>query len=171
MKVKRISVFSATLVLMVFVLTSNLYAQKSQEVIKWRMQTAWPPAYVLQKTAEQFVQNVKKSTGGRLDITLLPGGAVVSGLDLLKTVSKGVLDAGQSAFIYHAGIDPAFELLGVVPFEGDIYNILLWYYGGGGKSLVQELLRRIFYYYLTGNLWQNIRIISFKSELVRWWRT
>ena len=121
-------------------ITPCLAAQEnSQKVFKWRMQTAWPPAYILQTTAKKFVDNVKRSTGGRLDIKLLPGGAVVSGMGLFKAVSEGVLEAGQSAFLYHAGIDPAFELMGVVPFYGDIYNILLWHYEGGGKGLIQEL--------------------------------
>jgi TRAP-type mannitol/chloroaromatic compound transport system substrate-binding protein len=66
------------------------------EVIKWRWQSMGTPGMKQYWVYEDLVARIKEASGGRLEIQLLPSGAVVGTLESFDAVSKGVVEVGSS---------------------------------------------------------------------------
>ena len=66
------------------------------EVIKWRFQSMGVPGMKSYWTYEELVARIKQASGGRLEIQLLPVGAVVGTLESFDAVAKGVVEVGSS---------------------------------------------------------------------------
>lgn len=62
----------------------------------WDMPLAWPQGNFHVKNAERFAEEVKKATGGEVEITLHPGGALgFKGPEMLRTVRDGLVPIGD----------------------------------------------------------------------------
>src|SRR5579883_2263165 len=89
-------------------------------------------------------QGVNDMTGGDLRIEVLPAGAVVPPFGLLDAVSKGTLDGGHGALVYHYGKQTALALWGSGPgYAMDGNMLLAWHKYGGGKELLAKLYASI----------------------------
>jgi TRAP-type mannitol/chloroaromatic compound transport system substrate-binding protein len=111
----------------------------------WKMQSTWTAGDFHQVNPTDFVSIVDQMSGGRLKIQLLAAGAVVPPLELLDTVHKGLLDAGNSWPGYWYGKHPAATLFGSAPggpFGMNNEDYLGWIYMGGGMDMYNELLQR-----------------------------
>lgn len=116
-------------------LLANLGAIKSEaaegKVFKWKMQSFMPSASTTHKYLQEFCLNVNKATGGRLQISLFPAGALFPDMEGLKNVGAGVAEISYNYCQFYQGvIKEAVTLMppfGLMTFE-DHYN--LWYYGG-----------------------------------------
>lgn len=90
----------------------------------------------------RFVERVKTMSGGRLEITLYPPGALVPVMETLLGVGKGVVEMGYAATVYWRGIMPVAELAWGVPmtFEKypEDYEYLWWELG------LLDLMRKVY---------------------------
>lgn len=57
---------------------------------------------------QSWVDRVEKMSGGRIDIDLLPVGAVVKHTETLSAIKMGILDGHVTATEFFSGQDPAF---------------------------------------------------------------
>lgn len=116
----------------------------AQRPIVVRMQTSWPSGDIWMDFAREYVERVHRMSGGRLEIDLLPAGAVVQAFQVLDAVHDGVLDAAHTVPVYWYGKHKAASLFGTGPvWGGDATTMLAWFYQGGGKELYRELTQDI----------------------------
>lgn len=112
----------------------------AQSPIVLRMQTSWPSGDIWMDFAQQYVDRVERMSGGRLQIDLLPAGAVVGAFQVMDAVSDGVLDCAHTVAAYWYGKHKAASLFGTGPVFGwDGQSFLSWFYQGGGQELYKEL--------------------------------
>lgn len=112
----------------------------AQSPLVLKMQTSWPASDIWQTMAQQYVDRVQAMSGDRIQIDLLPAGAVVGAFQVMDGVSDGVIDIAHSVSAYWYGKHKAASLFGTGPvFGGDPNNMLSWFYAGGGRELYREL--------------------------------
>ncbi len=116
----------------------------AQGVITMRWQSTWPSKDIFHEFAQDYAKKVNDMTGGDLKIDVLPAGAVVPPFGLLDAVSKGTLDGGHGALVYHYGKQTALALWGSGPsYAMDANMLLAWHKYGGGKELLAKLYTSI----------------------------
>jgi TRAP-type mannitol/chloroaromatic compound transport system substrate-binding protein len=116
----------------------------AQGVINMRWQSTWPSKDIFHEFAQDYAKKVNDMTGGDLKIEVLPAGAVVPPFGLLDAVSKGTLDGGHGALVYHYGKQTALALWGSGPgYAMDGNMLLAWHKYGGGKELLTKLYASI----------------------------
>lgn len=116
----------------------------AQAPIVLKMQTSWGAANIWDEFAKDYATRVSEMSGGRLQIDVLPAGAVVSAFQVLDAVNDGVLDAAHSVPVYWYGKNKAASLFGTGPvFGGSATTMLSWFYAGGGQELYDELTQDI----------------------------
>lgn len=113
-------------------------ALTNQKVIKWTLATSWPSGLLLQKIPEQFAEEVKIASGGRLIIDVQPGGAIVGPLEVLDATNTRTIDAYHSTPTYWMGKAPAASLFTSVPMGFEPFMYLSWLYERGGWELWQK---------------------------------
>ncbi len=139
-----------------------------------KMQSSWGANAIFQTMAQQYVDRVEAMSGGRLEIDLLPAGAVVKAFQVQDACNDGVIDAAHTVTAYWYGKDKAASLFGTGPvFGADASQILAWIHYGGGKELYKELVEDILGLNLVGFFcmpmptqplgWFNERITSEKQ--------
>ncbi|MGD8520213.1 MAG: hypothetical protein PVF56_03630, partial [Desulfobacterales bacterium] len=77
----------------------------AQEKFKLKFQATWSAGSTLYENFLMFAEQVKKMSGGRLEIETLPAGTVVPAFEVLDAVSRGVIDGGHAWASYWAGKD------------------------------------------------------------------
>jgi TRAP-type mannitol/chloroaromatic compound transport system substrate-binding protein len=116
----------------------------AQGVINMRWQSTWPSKDIFHEFAQDYAKKVNDMSGGDLRIEVLPAGAVVPAFGLLDAVSKGTLDGGHGALVYHYGKSTALALWGSGPaYAMDANMLLAWHRYGGGKELLAKLYASI----------------------------
>ncbi|QDY71492.1 TRAP transporter substrate-binding protein [Qingshengfaniella alkalisoli] len=116
----------------------------AQSPLVIKMQTSWPASNIWQEFAQDYADRVQAMSGGRLQIDLLPAGAVVGAFQVLDAVHDGVIDAAHSVPVYWYGKNKAASLFGTGPvFGGSATTMLSWFYEGGGKALYDELTQDV----------------------------
>lgn len=116
----------------------------AQSPLVIRMQTSWPTSDIFQEMAQQYADRVNAMANGRMQIDLLPAGAVVAPFQIQDAVADGVLDAGHHVSAYWYGKNKAASLFGTGPVFGiDGAQMLAWIQYGGGKELYRELVQDV----------------------------
>ncbi len=116
----------------------------AQSPLVIKMQTSWPASDIFMDMARQYVERVQAMSGGRLQVDLLPAGAVVGAFQVLDGVNDGVLDAAHTVPVYWYGKHKGASLFGTGPvFGGSATTMLAWFYQGGGKDFYRELTQDI----------------------------
>ncbi len=106
----------------------------------WKMVTTWPANFpVFQEGAEQFAEDVRVMSGGRLVIEVFAGGELVPPLQAFDAVSQGTVEMGHGSAYYWAGKIPAAQFFSTVPFGMTAKGMNSWLYSGGGLALWGEL--------------------------------
>jgi TRAP-type mannitol/chloroaromatic compound transport system substrate-binding protein len=117
---------------------------RAQGAISMRFQSTWSAKDIFHEYALDFAKIANDTTGGELKIEVLPAGAVVPAFGLLDAVSKGTLDGGHGALVYHYDKQNALGLWGSGPAFGMNASMLLaWHRYGGGRDLLDKLYRSI----------------------------
>jgi TRAP-type mannitol/chloroaromatic compound transport system substrate-binding protein len=110
----------------------------------WTMQSGWPAGDIFHEFAQDLVDKIHAMSNGRLQISLLPAGAVVGALELQDAISGGVLDGSHGVTAYWYGKSKAASLFGTPPAFGWNANQMLgWMKYGGGQELYDELVQDI----------------------------
>ena len=116
----------------------------AQSPLVIKMQTSWTASDIFRDMAVQYVDRVHAMAGGRVQIDLLDGGAVVGAFQVLDGVNDGVLDAAHTVPVYYYGKHKAASLFGTGPvFGGSAATMLAWFYQGGGQEFYKELTQDI----------------------------
>jgi TRAP-type mannitol/chloroaromatic compound transport system substrate-binding protein len=121
--------------------------QAQGQSFRWKLQSANPAGTPHMVLLGKLAANIDKMSNGRLQIEVLPSGAIVKPNEILDAVAKGVLDAGQWWTHYATGKHPAGGLFSS-PLGGsgtglDQMNQLAWYMVGGGRALYLEYYQKI----------------------------
>ena len=131
----------------------------------WTMQSLWQAGSINHRVFEKFCENVKRLTGGRLEITPVPVGTLVAYNETLDAVGSGILDGQQSGAGYFAGKNPAFAMLSEFPGGYETpYQMQMWFEYGGGKELARELYARFNVFYI-GSVWHGMESIPSKKPI------
>jgi len=136
--------------------------QNAQKVIKWKMQSCWPPGLIFHQEDKRFVELVKNMSGGRLDIELFTNGALCGCFEVFETVKNGSIEIGSDWTLYWEGYNSAFMAFGSTPSFFTTQDYFNWYFQGGGKELINKLYDKFGLHFLpraclgpeTG-LWSN----------------
>jgi TRAP-type mannitol/chloroaromatic compound transport system substrate-binding protein len=116
----------------------------AQSPIVLKMQSSWPASDIFQEQAQQYVDRVHRLSNNRIQIDLLPAGAVVGAFDVQDACHDGALDAAHTVPVYWYGKHKGASLFGTGPvWGGDASNILAWINQGGGKEFYRELTQDI----------------------------
>lgn len=107
---------------------------------KWRMQTHWPTGVGYYKPIyEGFTKLVKQATGGQIEITPLPSGAIVPTKDVFEAVGRGVFEIAWSFPSYWIGKVPVGGHYNGHPFSWDNFEeSLVYFYEMGGMDIVRK---------------------------------
>ncbi|GGB15373.1 TRAP transporter substrate-binding protein [Allosediminivita pacifica] len=101
-------------------------------------ETAGEPGFV---NKQKWADNVGTLSEGRIEIEILPIGAVVPHTDTLEAVGAGILQGHLTDPSYFAGKDPAFAMMGnLVGAWSDPFELLGFMESGGGNELYAELV-------------------------------
>ncbi|KKL68280.1 hypothetical protein LCGC14_2126540, partial [marine sediment metagenome] len=108
-------------------------------------QATWPAGSSLFDNFKMFTAQVKKMSGGRLEIEALPAGAIVGALEVLDATSRRVIDGAHTWASYWAGKSKAAVLFTGGPggtFGMDFTDYLGWMFEGGGLELYNEFYQK-----------------------------
>ena len=101
-------------------------------------ETAGEPGFI---NKQKWADSVKEMSGGRIEIEIVPIGAVVPHTDTLEAVGSGILQGHLTDPSYFAGKDPAFAMMGnLVGAWSDPFELLGYMQSGGGNELFRELV-------------------------------
>lgn len=114
---------------------------------KIRMQTAVPSASIYFELLQRYAERVKAMSAGRLEIEVLPDGAIVPAFEILDAVDNNVVEAGYAWTHYWSGKHPAAGLFSN-PMAGagaglDQISHVAWLLEGGGNALYEKLYGEI----------------------------
>lgn len=124
-----------------------------------RMQHFLGTNSALHAVAMQFADGVRDKTGGRVTISVLPGGAVVAPTELLDTVRSGVLDGQFAAPSWFAAKDPGFVILGDTGASfRDLGLRDRWFSEGEGVQHGRALYERFGLHYVDQFYWPGEHI-------------
>jgi TRAP-type mannitol/chloroaromatic compound transport system substrate-binding protein len=132
----RFKVLALSIVLL---LAFGLEFKVLAKTIKWRMPTTWPKGTILQWSADFFATTVAEMSGGRLQITTYPGGAIMGALEVFDAVHAGTVQAAHASSGYWIGKEPASPLFASIPMGYTATPYLAWFYEGDGLKLMEEM--------------------------------
>src|SRR5688500_1777794 len=92
----------------VLALVAALAAGVAQAQQKWDMPTPYIDAEFHTQNIRQFAEEVKKATGGQLDIVVHSGQSLIKHPDILRAVSTGQVNIAEFIFGQFANEDPVF---------------------------------------------------------------
>src|SRR5262244_2547349 len=111
----------------------------AQPKVKWRLSTTWTPALdMLQGSAQLLARIVERTSGGRFQIEVFPGGQIMPGFACFEAASQGTIEAFMGAPYYWVAREPAFDWFSTVPFGMNPEGMLAWYHQGDGLKLWEE---------------------------------
>ncbi len=114
------------------------------QTTRFTMQMGWPSGDIFAEFANDYVNMVNTMSGGRLQITMLPAGAVVGALELQDAIVGGALDGAHGVTAYWYGKNKAASLFGTPPaFGWNANQFLGWMKYGGGQELYDELVQDV----------------------------
>lgn len=138
-----------------------------QTTTRWRVQTLWGAGEYTFKMFQDFCDDVKKNTGGRLEIVPYAAGAIVGAFETLDAVSQGVLHGHSTYPGYWAGKDPALAVIGDFAFGyRNPRQQNAWLYEKGGMDMLRQVYRR-FNAHTIGATWWGVESLTSKVAIRR----
>jgi len=130
---KPLQAFAATLCA---VLSSAAVAQT-----KWDMPTPYADNIFHTQNVRTFVDDVKKGTGGRVEITVHSNASLIKHPDILRAVQSGQVPAGEILISQFGNEDPMFEL-DSLPFLATGYDSAWKLYQASKATLEKRFAAR-----------------------------
>ncbi len=116
---------------------------RAQETFTWRMTNAYPPGFPYLTAGPgsptDFVEKVRKMSGGRMTIQHFAAGELIPALEGFDAVAAGTVEMNAANSYFWAGRIPAAQIFSAVPFGLNQKGMAAWLYEGGGLELWQEL--------------------------------
>ena len=166
---RRVSGFAAACFGAALVASAAATPASAQSTQKLTFQSAFPPTGLIAENGQWFADRVKTLSGGRLEIEILPSGALVPAFEVLDAVHQGVIDGGHTAAAYWLGKHRAATLFGPAPggpFGMDMIDYLGWLHDGGGLDLYREFYQN--------ELQRNVvpvPLTSVANQVLGWFKT
>src|SRR5687768_15923583 len=115
----------------------------AQKNVRWKMASAFASGLdVVGESGPIFAENLRKMSGGTLDVKFFEPGALVPAFEVFNAVSKGSIEAGWTTPGFHVGQIPAAPWFTTVPFGPQAGEYLAWLKYGGGHTLKDEIYAR-----------------------------
>lgn len=109
----------------------------------WQMQTLWSAGSLNQKIFEEFAENVRIASNGRIVIEPLPVGSIVGANEAVQAMRDGLLDGEHANLGYLAGTEPAVSMLVDMNMAYEnVYQFEMWYDYHGGIDLARQVMSR-----------------------------
>lgn len=109
------------------------------EVFKWRFHSYAPPGTVDYRAHEEFVNLLREMTDGRIDMTLLAGGAIVGYSEMLEALGEGTFEMSHNVDAFFAGLDPGFAAIWSMPgVWTEPREAYIWFRHFGGNEIYRE---------------------------------
>ncbi len=114
-------------------------AAPEAETFEWTAQAIWPAGFTSYKDSEEVLRRINVASGGRLNIKLVPSGAIVPAYEILDAVAAGAVDAMVSGISAEFGKFATAMFFDKYPAGPSAWETYVWLYKGGGMELWQEL--------------------------------
>ena len=114
----------------------------AQETVRWGIPMAFGSNLTaLGDTMPWVSEQLKKVSGGAVNLQIFEPGKLVPALGIFEAVSTGKVEAGYSWMGYESGKVPASQLFGALPFGMESPQFAAWIYFGGGDALLKETFK------------------------------
>ncbi|MGB6103426.1 MAG: TRAP transporter substrate-binding protein [Pusillimonas sp.] len=135
---------------------------RAQETTKWKVQTLWGAGEDTYGMFQEFCDNIKKNTGGRLEITPFSAGAIVGTFETLDAVGQNVIQGHSTYPGYFAGKEPALAVIGDFAFGyTEPMQQNAWLNEKGGMEMIRTAYDR-FNAYTVGCTWWGVESLTCK---------
>lgn len=139
----------------------------AEKTHKWRIQTLWGAGEDTYKMFQAFCDNIKKNTGGRLEITPFSAGAIVGTFETLDAVGQNVLQGHSTYPGYFAGKEPALAVIGDFAFGyQEPMQQNAWLNDKGGMEMMRAAYSK-FNAYTVGCTWWGVESLVCKVPVRR----
>ncbi len=126
-----------------------------------RMQTFLGATAATTVAFEDMAAELAEATDGAVQITVLPGGAVVGAAETIEAIQNGILEGQYTAPTYFAGSDPAMGVLGdTIGAYPDSATRNRWFTEGGGLDLARALYAQYDIMFICPVYWPSEQIPS-----------
>ncbi len=126
-----------------------------------RMQTFLGATAATTVAFEEMAAELAQATNGEVEITVLPGGAVVGATETIEAIQNGILEGQYTAPTYFAGNDPAMGILGdTIGAYPDSATRDRWFTEGGGLELARALYAQYDLMFICPIYWPSEQIPS-----------
>jgi len=122
-------------------LTLSLISGSALAQTKWDMPTPYSDGEFHTRNVRQFVEDVKKNTGGALDINVHSNGSLIKHPDILRSVSTGQVNIAEFLLGQFGNEDPVFAADNV-PFVAPGYDNAFKFYQAQKPVLEKKLQGR-----------------------------
>jgi len=124
--------------------TGTVAPTAAGQVFNWRWQStalAGTPTYWV---SQEFADNVKAASGGRLNLDLQPQGAIVGMMEIFDAVATGAIETGNAVDAYWQGKDQRFNLTGIIAADFTWQQAASYYYADstGGDADADALFAK-----------------------------
>ncbi len=134
---------------------------------KWKVQVLWGAGEDTYKMFQTFCDNIKKNTGGRLEITPFSAGAIVGTFETLDAVGQNVLQGHSTYPGYFAGKEPALAVIGDFAFGyQEPMQQNAWLNEKGGMEMMRTAYDK-FNAYTVGCTWWGVESLVCKVPVRR----
>ena len=117
-------------------------AATAQETVRWGIPMSFGSNLTaLGDTMPWVSEQLKKVSGGTVNLQVFEPGKLVPPLAIFDSVSTGKVEAGYSWMGYEIGKVPVSALFGAVPFGMESPQFSAWMYFGGGDALLKEAFK------------------------------
>lgn len=128
---------------------------------EFQMQTFLGATAATTLAFEAMAAELAEATNGEVEITVLPGGAVVGASETIEAIQNGLLDGQYTAPSYFAGFDPALGVLGdTLAAYPDSATRDRWFTEGGGLDLARALYDQYDLHFICPIYWPPEQIPS-----------
>ncbi|MCP5290024.1 MAG: TRAP transporter substrate-binding protein [Burkholderiaceae bacterium] len=114
----------------------------AQETVRWGIPMAFGSNLTaLGDTMPWVSEQLKKISGGSVNLQVFEPGKLVPALGIFDAVSSGKVEAGYSFMGYELGKVPVSAIYGALPFGMETPMFAAWMYFGGGDALLKEAFK------------------------------
>jgi TRAP-type mannitol/chloroaromatic compound transport system substrate-binding protein len=118
-------------------------AVTAQKKVRWKMPSAFTSSLdVIGESGPMLSENLRKMSGGTLELKFFEPGALVPPFEIFNAVSKGSAEAGFTTPGFHVALIPSAVWFATVPFGPQAGEYLAWLKYGGGQQLKDEIYLR-----------------------------
>jgi TRAP-type mannitol/chloroaromatic compound transport system substrate-binding protein len=102
-------------------------AVTAQKKVRWKMASAFTSSLdVVGESGPILSENLRKMSGGALEVKFYEPGALIPAFEIFNAVSKGSVEAGFTTPGYHVGLIPSAVWFATVPFGPLAGEYLAW---------------------------------------------